>query len=396
MIPRPSPARLRTGVLFLALCGAALVPSLRASGLGEATPNEVLAEAKTVIARSDYELAKKLLNNLVAAPNVDRPALAEAVFLRGRVSQATEQYTDAVIWYQRYLLEFPDQNDAPRASFQLGQTYKQLGAYNQARETFYKTLSFAISKAAAQNVDDFSGSLRLSQAATWELAETEYLAANWARADELYTRFKQQNPEAEKLNQAACYRQADIAFQLKKQKDAISLYETALAAAPFHPFATEAWLRLVLLYGMTGDKAKQTAATKSFIWMVNNLEKDDQLYWQRRFADQLLSQYTSHLADQIPVLETIFTYQNNEGWMRMLDFYLGLLARQQGDPNADLPQPSAASGDDWNDWLRGFHERLGGIVRKMEAMRDTDTPVVVPTAAVQGVGVVSTTQKPPA
>lgn len=379
MISRPAPL-LRAGALFLALSGL-LAPALRADGLGEATPNEILVQAQTVIARSDYTLAKKLLDNLIVAPNVDRAALAEAVFLRGRVSEATEQYTDAVIWFQRYLLEFPDQNDAPRASFELGQTYKQLGAYSQARETFYKTLSFAISRAANQNVDDFSGSVRLSRAATWELAETEYLAANWERADELYTRFKLQNPDAEKLNQTACYRQADIAFQMKKPKEAVALYETALAASPFHPFATEAWLRLVLLYGMTGQKDKQTAATKSFIWMVNTLEKDDQLYWQRRFADQLLSQYSNHLAGQIPVLETIFTYQNNEGWMRMLDFYLGLLARQQGDPNADVPQPSAASGDDWNDWLRGFHERLGGIVQKMEAMRDTDTPAAARASA---------------
>ncbi|HEY8965781.1 MAG TPA: tetratricopeptide repeat protein, partial [Candidatus Methylacidiphilales bacterium] len=274
---------------------------------------------------------------------------------------------------RRYLSEFTDQIDAPRAMFQTGEIYKQLGAYDRAREAFYKTLSFAINKASTLDKSDFSSSVRLSQAATWELAETEYLANNWERADELYDRFKKQNPSLDKLIQTANFRQADVAFQLHKTQDAIAKYENALSIAPFHPFAAESWLRLVTLYGQTKQKDKQNAALQSFIWLVNTLEKDDQLYWQRRCADQLLAEYKDHLIDQEALLETILKNKDNPSWAKMLDFYLSLLDRQASDPTTNLPRPSAAANDDWNKWLGDFRTRLGGIIQQIEVMRNTDT-----------------------
>ena len=348
-----------------------------ATDTADSSPNGVLQEAGKLIARKDFDMARQLLDRLMKQPGVDKPTVARAVFLRAKMAQASDQPTDAVIWFQRYLGDYPDQVDAPRASFLLGQAYKQLGAYDRARDAFYRTLSFAVNKASTQFVEDISGSIRLSQATTWELAETEYLSSNWARAETLYARFTQQNPALDKLLATAAYRQADISFQLKRPAEAIDRYEAALEKAPFHPFATEAWLRLVTLYGMTNEKEKETTSLKSFIWMVNTLEKDDQLYWQRRCSDLLLNQYKDHLADQIPLLETIMKFQNNPGWMRMLDFYLGLLARQTDEPNASMPQPSPASGDTWNQWLGGFHTRLAGIVQKYDTQRGPDTVSVV-------------------
>ena len=351
----------------------------------DATPNEILAQAKLLTKRNDFDTAQQLLDKLIARPGVDRPVVAEAVFLKAQLLQQTDQMTNAVIWYERYITNYPDQTEAPYANFLLGQCYKQLGNYGRARESFYNTMSFAIKQASTLQSDDFSSAVRLSQAAAWELAETEYLANNWERADELYARYVKQNPSMERLCETAAYRQADISFQLNRPKEAISRYETALAMAPFHPFAAEAWLRLVSLYGLNGDQERQNQALQSFIWVVDTLEKDDQLYWQRRCADQLLSQYKDHLADQIPLLETILKNQNSqnaESWMRMLDFYLALLDRQTAQPaNPDIPQPSSASGDTWNQWLGGFRDRLGKIVQKIAtvqggdgAMKDAATP----------------------
>ncbi|MDE1169951.1 MAG: tetratricopeptide repeat protein [Verrucomicrobium sp.] len=368
----------RLSLVLFVLAAAGLPARADAPSAGQSvTPNELLVQAHKLYDRSDYDLAKAVLDKLITRPGVERPVLAEAIFWRARIAQQTDQLTDAVVWYQRYLTEFSDQIDAAPAAFQLGETYKQLGAYDRARDAFYKTLTFAINRASSLTLDDFSISVRISQAATWELAETEYLASNWQRADELYERFKKQNPSLEKLVATASYRQGDISFQLRQPKEAIARYESALALAPFHPFATEAWLRLVSLYGMTNQPQKQKEALQSFIWLVDTLDKDNQLYWQRRCADQLLSEYKGHLKDQIPLLETIYKSQNNPGWARMLDFYLSLLARQTNDPNADQPQPSAEAADSWNDWLRGFRERLAGLVAKMEAMRDKDSAVPV-------------------
>ena len=389
---------LRAALLLCLFLGAvaALPLPLRADdndfNPGIATPNEILAQAHRCADRGDYALAIDLINRFLRIPGVERPALAEGVFLRAKIAQKIDEPTAALVWYRRYLSEFPDQIDAPRAMFQSGELYKQLGAYDRAREAYYKTLSFAINKASSLEKDDFSSSLRLSQAATWELAETEYLAANWERADELYERFKKQNPSLDKLIQTSNFRQADIAFQLHKTDAAISKYENALSIAPFHPFAAESWLRLVTLYGQTKQKDKQNAALQSFIWLVNTLEKDDQLYWQRRCADQLLTEYKGNLLDQTDLLETILKNKDNPAWAKMLDFYLSLLDRQAADPSGNIPRPSSAANDDWNKWLTNFRGRLGGIIQQIETMRNTDNsgPAPAPSPAVSAPALTAT------
>jgi TolA-binding protein len=338
-----------------------------ANGPLSVTPNDIIVRVHGLIATKEYKLAEEILNDLMNRPGVIRPVVAEAVYLQGRIALMTDQQAKAIVWFRRYIDNYADQANAPYVNFLLGQVYKETGAYDRARENFYKTLSFTVNKAASLTQEDYDSSVRLTQAASWELAETEYLSNNWARADELYTRFKRQNPSLDTLINTANYRLADCSYQLGKSIDAISRYESALAESPFHPFATEAWLRLISLYGAAGDKKKEIDATHSFIWLVNTLQEDDKMYWQRRCADMLLSQYKDDPEKQIPILETILSTDKSESWMKMLDFYLSLLNRQLPEEQGkQLPAPSDKSRDDWQGWLSGFSKRLNDLRQQFD------------------------------
>ncbi len=340
-----------------------------ANGPLKTTPNDVIARVHGLIVTKEYQLAEEILDDLINKPGVIRPIIAEAVELRGRIALMNDRPAEAIVWFRRYVENYADQTDAPYVDFLLGQTYLETGSYDRARENFYKTLSFTINKAASLNVEDYQASLHLTQAASWELAEAEYLNNNWARADELYTRFKHQNPGMGLLVDTANYRVADCSYQLGKSLDAIARYESALAESPFHPFAIEAWLRLISLYGAAGDSKRQIDATYSFIWLANTLQENDKMYWQRRCADMLLSEYKERPEKQIPILETILAFDKSESWMKMLDFYLSLLNRQLPEEQAkNLPAPSDKARDDWETWLKGFSHRLDALRTRFDSV----------------------------
>jgi TolA-binding protein len=340
--------------------------SLTMDGL-TVTPNEIMSNALNLIQRREYQLADEILASLLSRPSVVRPIKAQATYLRGRIALAEQKPAEGLVWFRLYVQDYADQVDAPYVNFLLGQTYKNIGAYDRARENFYKTLSFAVNKASSLTLEDYSASVRLTQAAAWELAESEYLANNWSRANDLYERFKKQNPDVDILVGSATYRMADCSYQQGKLGEAISRYELALAQAPFHPFATESWLRLVSLYGGLGEIKRQVDAIQCFIWMVNTLSPEDKLYWQRRCADMLLAEYKENPQKQVPVLETILAFDSSESWMKMLDFYISLLNRQVPDAAAkNIPLPSDKARDDWREWLLAFNDRLDTL------RKDTD------------------------
>lgn len=348
--------------------------SMSAGGLS-VTPNEILVTVDTVIARREYKLAEQMLTDLLSKPGVIRPVQAQALLKLGRLALQTERPAEAIVHFRRYVQNYADQVDAPYVNFLLGQTYKDMGAYERARDNFYKTLSFAVSKASSLTTQDFSASVRLTQAAAWELSESEYLSNNWSKAEDLYQRFKSQNPQLETLAATANYRLADCAYQLGKKPEAIVRYESALANAPFHPFAAEAWLRLMSLYGQVNEPQRQTDAALCFIWLVDTLQEPDKLYWQRRCADMLLAEYRNQPDRQIPILETILSFDKSESWMKMLDFYLSLVNRQVVDPSANsTPMPSDKARDDWQNWLQGFTERMQKLRKDFEKVQAQDPP----------------------
>jgi tetratricopeptide (TPR) repeat protein len=271
----------------------------------------------------------------------------------------------------RWLELYPEHPEAPMVSLELGRLYQTSGADERARDSFYRTLTSTLAKAAMSSRVNVEHAQLLTKIAKWEVADSEYHNANWRRALELFDRFLTQHIESGVLVESAMFRKADCYYQLRDGDNAVASYRMALALAPFHPFAPEAWLRLFHLYSLRGGNKERVEAIESFIWLVNNLNPEEQEYWQQRLALFLLRTSQSTPEQLLAIFESFPTDPANQGWQRVRQTYADLLARQNtASPEA---QKSASSTDEWVAWDTQFNQK-GETIRKQtdEFIRKTE------------------------
>ncbi|MES2309918.1 MAG: tetratricopeptide repeat protein [Verrucomicrobiota bacterium] len=325
-------------------------------------PVEAAAE---FVKRKDHIMAITLLDNLLQRRDLSKDVKARALFLRAMISLEMGKSSEAIVRLSAWLEQFPDRPEASNAYLTLGQCFREMQATYRAREAFYRTLTSAVAKAAKSDKVDLSTPQLLRKAATWEIAETEYQSANWERADELFQRFREQNPESTELSNTALYRQADCTYQLGDMMKATEKYETALAVSPFHPFAPEAQLRLLTLYGLADNPKKQSQALESFIWLVKNLHQDQTSYWQQRCAALLLDNLKSDPQKQSVFLNELMTFESSDELKGIFDYYKILISRTENTIQNSISSNGKKQRDEgWNDWKESFN--------KMQAKIETD------------------------
>ncbi len=341
------------------------------------TVSAVSEEAETLvrvverlIARQDYQRAIEIIQGASSKSDTARSTLAQLRYLRAKAEIDQGNYPQAAVWLNSWLESFSEMHDVPKIMFILGQTYRKMGAHERARDAFYKTLTYSLAKATVAAGRDEEGiqlgmKMGLTRAAMWELAETEYTLLNWQRAHDLYGRFIDQNIDAAALVETAIYRQADCLFQLHDTEGSIEDYRTALAVAPMHPFATEAWVRLTGLYALSKRVEDHQLAMQSFIWCVDNLEADKTVYWQQRYTTMMADLFNNDRPLLKELLAGIPPDASDKGWGKVRSQIEELLSR------GTEPSITAASNEqDWSRWRQEFEKRQKSLeARSSEALR---------------------------
>ncbi len=337
-------------------------------------PVEAAAE---FVRRKDHVMAITLLDNLLQRRDLTKDVRARAMMLRALISLETGKTSEAIVRFSAWLEQFPDRPEVSQIYLLLGQSFREMQATYRAREAFYRTLTAAVSKAARSNSEDLSTPQLLKRAATWEIAETEYQSANWERAGNLFQRFRDQNPESIELCNTALYRQADCSYQLGNPSQASERYELALSVSPFHPFAPEAWLRLLSLYGESNEARKQIKALESFIWLVKNLHEEQAPYWQQRCASVLLEQLRSNPKQQADLLTQLNSTVSDSQWKSIFDYYAQLISRTESTIRLTSTQ-SPATDEGWTEWKAAFNQMQQKLETGIKEATTIPSPSVKP------------------
>lgn len=358
-------------LFFTGLCLAQEVHTEKIPGALDQTPPSLKnaptssQTAEWLFDHQEYVMAKNAANNIVSKSTSSPEQVAGAMLVLVKVAQKEGKNMEALVLLQTWANKFPADVRLPEVNFQIAKLYRELKAYDRAREYFYSTLNSLLALAARVDDADSAKNKRLAQAATWEIAETDYSAGNWQRAFELFERFKKQNANVLDLVQASLYRQADCTYQLGKLHEAIDRYQTALAVGPFHPFAPEAWLRLVELYGREKDAQKQAKALESFIWIVRQSHAEEVAYWQRRCASvlvQFVKDQPKEVQTLVGTLESV--KQRDDGWASLRIFFQ-LLASRMGLPNS----VKLVDDKDWSDWRQKMDASQDHVREKFDSLK---------------------------
>jgi tetratricopeptide (TPR) repeat protein len=316
----------------------------------------VLSIIRKSLARQDYYSAREQIASFLAVEQKDRQSRAEAIFWAAYTELRLKQPAACIVQLNRWLTLFADLPDTPRVHFLLGQAYREMGAYDRAKDSFYKTMSSSVARIANHAEVGLRSTMRLTVAAGWELAETEYQAKNWQRASELFLRFREQNPQFEWLTQTALYREADCAYQQAQGEEALQKYQTALSVGPFHEFAPEGWWRILSLQTLRGGREDQKQALQALIWSVQELCPEQTEYWQQRCAAVILSTMPADGKGRTDVLQQLQPYAGDFGWKNLFQFQERLLYLSQGEA---VPKESAEQDhDQWNQWKERYDTTL--------------------------------------
>lgn len=305
---------------------------------------DAMTTAEWFTDRKEYIMAKNIINQAFSHQHLLPENRSRGLLLLARIARETGNPSEALVNLQTWIEQFPGRPELPIVNFRIARLYRQMRSYDRAREYFYRTMSSLIALASGKEEGVVQSEQRLSQAAKWELAETEYQAGNWKRAFELFERFRKQTPNATDLVEASAYRQGDCLYQQGLLLESAEAYQNALAIGPFHPFAPEAWVRLVQIYGVQKDFNAQGEALQSLIWLVSEAYPSEGPYWQRRVANVLIDFVKDKPEEAHKLLITLDRAQPSSGWKKIKEFLADLTARQDKTPTA------ANSSDGWDQW----------------------------------------------
>ncbi len=225
---------------------------------------------------------------------------------------------------------YPSRPEIGAVAYRVGYMYTQMGFSDLARDAYYLALAHTINEGHVQSAEDLKRYTELTVGTLWGLATNEYHAGKWARAAELFARYRKECPTASPLSlEKAAFLQADCYYQLKQRDQAISLYEETLSAHPFNPLAPQSRLRLYHLYYVNKAPDKAREELEALAWTVRTVWPQDETYWQKQTA-QLLLALNQKNEDVLPPLIQSSSHLSPEGktWQEALNHYDALVSYQ--------------------------------------------------------------------
>ncbi len=252
------------------------------------------------------------------------------------------QEAEGLCWLKIWMTLFPQRPEIGAVAYRVGAMYTQMGLPDQARDAYYLALAHTINEGKVQSAEDLKRYTELTVGTLWGLAANEYQSGSWARAAELFARYRKECPTAPPLSlEKAAYLQADCYYQLKRTDDATKLYNETLAAHPFNPLAPQARLRLYHLDILSKKPQAAHDELEALAWTVRTVFPKDETYWQRETAKMLLD-LNKKDAEVLPPLvqESAMLPPEGKTWQEALNHYDSLVSYEAVTANANMNSPA--------------------------------------------------------
>lgn len=288
------------------------------------------AHADYLRAHNDPILAINYLKEIATNGKLLPQDRARAMIQLADTLQSCGEDAEALCWLKTWCVLYPARREFAGVAYRLASLYSRMGMTDLARDAYYLALAHAVNQGQMVNHDDLASYNRLTTATLWGLAANEYAAGQWARAAELFDRYRREATAASPFSvEKSEFLQADCCYQLKQADDAINLYASTLAQHPFNPLAPQARLRLYHLYMMKNQPAKAQAELESLVWTVRTIWPKDESYWQQQTA-QLLLALNQEDANVLPPLVKVSALLPPQGktWQDNINHYDALVSYQ--------------------------------------------------------------------
>ena len=290
---------------------------------------------------NDNILAIAYLREVLANADLAPRYRARLILELADCLDSQHQDAESLCWLKIWTELYPARPEIGAVAYRIGTHYEQMGLHDLARDAFYMALAHTLNQGQVQNAEDLKQYVRLTVGTLWGLADNEYQSGQWARAVELFARYRREAVSAGSASlEKAAFLQADCYYQLKQTDEATNLYEETLAKHPFNPLAPQARLRLYHLYVLKNAPEKARQELQSLAWTVRTVWPKDEIYWQKQTAEVLMALNQKNDSVLPPLLQQSAQLPpEGKTWQEALDHYDKLVTYQAVTTRANMDSP---------------------------------------------------------
>jgi tetratricopeptide (TPR) repeat protein len=376
----------------------ASVPSAPAGAANEI--QSLLHLGANLTQRSEFDSAEIAFRQVLNAPDVTPHQTKTALLGLARMHRKQGALTKATAIYERYLKDYPGDERTPDALLELGRTLRDLGVYRLAMERFYGVINSTL-KLPTGEMDRYQV---LAKTAQFEIAETHFLAGDFAEAAKYYSRLRLLDLSSR--DRARAHFKAGHALRLQGDlENAVLTLRAYTEQWPDDENVPEARYFLAITLGELKRTQEAFAATLELLRAEKSRIATDPkrwAYWQRRTGNQLANHFyeSGDTLNAQAIYSGLVELSSEPSWQMPVTYQLALCYERLGlpdrarllyeaivatggqNPPADLAELARMAA--WRiqhlDWRDRVGHQLSAILESNTG-KQAATPAIAPTTA---------------
>jgi TolA-binding protein len=307
--------------------GASAAPATHAQPFAHLTdPHEEIAGlivlGASLTERSDFDAAEIAFRQVMASRRATGDDLAHALLGLARVHRKQGALTKAAAIYERYLKDYPADNQVPDALLELGRTHRALGAPQLALSRFYSVINSTLKLSSEQ----FGHYQMLAKTAQFEIAETHFQQGDYTEANKFFSRLRLL--DLAPADRARAHFKSAYALYLGNDLDgAVTTLHSYLEQWPQDENVPEARYLLSLSLRSLGRKQEALDATLELLRSQQATgDAKRWSYWQRRTGNQLANDFFQNGDTQnaLAIYQGLANLSPDPGWRLPITYQIGL------------------------------------------------------------------------
>jgi tetratricopeptide (TPR) repeat protein len=349
--------------------------------------------------RGDFASAEIAYRQIMDAKHVAEPELKTALLGLAHMHRRQGTLTKAAAIYERYLKDYPGDDRTPDALLELGRTLRSLGVHRLAIAKFYNVINSTLKLPG----DGFERYQVLAKTAQFEIAETHFLAGEFAEANKFYTRLRLL--DLAPTDRARAHFKAGYALRLQGDHEAsIKTLRAFIEQWPDAEDVPEARYLLAVTLRELKRPQEAFAATLELLRAEKSRTASDPkrwAYWQRRTGNQLANDFfeSGDTMNARAIYAGLLELSAEPAWTLPITYQLGLCYERLGlgdkarqsyqsilDATGSTPSPDVAelaTMSKWRiehlEWREKVGQQISGFfspanARQLASDRDTAKP----------------------
>jgi tetratricopeptide (TPR) repeat protein len=237
--------------------------------------------------RGDYAAAEIAFRRVLNAAEATPAGQAEGLLGLGRLYRRSGAFVKAAAVYEKFLKQYPEDQQVPDALLELGRTLRAMGAHRLAISRFYSVINSTL-KIPTGGFEHYQ---LLAKTAQFEIAETHFDSGDYAEAGKFYSRVRLL--DLAPADRARAHFKAAVALDLAgNHEGALTTVRAYLEQWPDDDNVPEARYLLATTLRQLNRPAEALAATLDLLRAEQDRNDPRRwAYWQRRTGNQLANEF---------------------------------------------------------------------------------------------------------